>query len=370
MPKSSAPFVPQPLTILGAGAVGLFLAAGVRVAFPNYPLRVLMREELFVSRMDGQVVTVCLQQSRGPSTLVDADARHNARLVHIPARTVTRVCATPRPKKPVQNLILTTKAFQAKAALESVRSILALRRDTTDDKPTAVTNIVWLGNGALAVRDELESYLAQAVNDQASHLACTLHLGILTHGVYRLRGDDMETVVHAGQGQIVLSNHKTAFLAELWDRAGLNTTTVDQAELERLLWYKLAANCVINPLTALYAVSNGNVADRVPDFNHTMRSIVDEIVTVQNAMVGTVRNSEPLEAEAVEAFVHQVMRETARNQSSMWRDVQASRQTEIDYLNGYVVRQGQAWGIPCPVNEKLVNAIRKLQPPSLPNTPL
>jgi ketopantoate reductase len=60
----------------------------------------------------------------------------------------------------------------------------------------------------------------------------------------------------------------------------------------------------------------------------------------------------------VQAFVAQVIRDTAKNRSSMLQDVTQGRQTEIDYFNGYIVKEGRKLGISTLVNEELVNSIK------------
>ncbi len=60
-------------------------------------------------------------------------------------------------------------------------------------------------------------------------------------------------------------------------------------------------------------------------------------------------------------IVYDVARKTAKNTSSMLQDVQASRQTEIDYINGYIVRRAAELGIDCDSNERVIEMVKKVQ---------
>ena len=59
----------------------------------------------------------------------------------------------------------------------------------------------------------------------------------------------------------------------------------------------------------------------------------------------------------------------SRNLSSMQQDLLQGRRTEIDFLNGAVVRLGETFGIPCPVNQALTTIIRQMESPTGSATP-
>ncbi|MFA5255398.1 MAG: ketopantoate reductase C-terminal domain-containing protein, partial [Candidatus Omnitrophota bacterium] len=59
--------------------------------------------------------------------------------------------------------------------------------------------------------------------------------------------------------------------------------------------------------------------------------------------------------------VESVCKATGANVSSMLQDVLSAKRTEIDYMNGAIVRQGKALGIPTPVNEVLTNLIKTIE---------
>lgn len=104
------------------------------------------------------------------------------------------------------------------------------------------------------------------------------------------------------------------------------------------LWRKLAVNCVINPLTALWNCPNGELK------NHPQ-----EIATLC-AEVASVIEREGLHtsAEDLRYYVEQVIESTAENISSMLQDIRALRHTEIDYITAICLNAPAPTALPCP----------------------
>lgn len=122
-------------------------------------------------------------------------------------------------------------------------------------------------------------------------------------------------------------------------------------DVEAALWRKAIANAAINPLTALHEVPNGRLLEE-PDLRADLRKLVEEAVAVARAS-----GIEPFEADPIEA-VEGVCRLTAANHSSMFQDLSQGRRTEIDQINGEIVRRGAAAGIPTPLSEALVAQVK------------
>lgn len=121
-------------------------------------------------------------------------------------------------------------------------------------------------------------------------------------------------------------------------------------EIERLLWEKIIINSAINPLTALFDRPNGALVE-----DAQLREIAGAIAC-EALRVAQAHGVALSEAEAVER-VETVARKTAQNISSMLQDVRRGRPTEIDYINGAVVREGQKLQIPTPLNLLLTRLI-------------
>jgi len=120
--------------------------------------------------------------------------------------------------------------------------------------------------------------------------------------------------------------------------------------VRRRLWEKLAVNAAINPVTALARVENG--ALRSGGLADLARTAAAETAAVARA------DGVDLPTDRARAAVDAVVRETARNRSSMHRDVARERRTEIDAINGYVVDRAAARDTPVPVNRTLATLIR------------
>jgi 2-dehydropantoate 2-reductase len=131
-------------------------------------------------------------------------------------------------------------------------------------------------------------------------------------------------------------------------------------EIERLLWEKLIINCAINPLTALLDRPNGAIVQD-PELQEISGAVAREALRVART-----HGVALTEAEAIER-VETVACKTAQNISSMLQDVRRGRPTEIDYINGAVVREGRRLGIPTPLSLLLTKWIaegRMLKHPS------
>lgn len=113
---------------------------------------------------------------------------------------------------------------------------------------------------------------------------------------------------------------------------------------------KLFANAVINPITALTRRENGIVLNSV--LKSTVQAVVREAVAVA-AAEGIMR-----EERSVLEMVYSVAEKTSANTSSMLQDMLKGRNTEIDSINGYIVRQARKNKIDVPVNEALYELVK------------
>ena len=159
-------------------------------------------------------------------------------------------------------------------------------------------------------------------------------------------------VKHHGRGDLVIgaSASSEAIAAQLI-AAGVPVTVSDNANGE--LWTKLIVNCAYNAISAISRMPYGQMVegDGVPA---VMDDVVMECLAVAKAagviVPGDVRVSVPGIAGAMkEQF------------SSTAQDLMRGKPTEIDHLNGYVVRKGAALGVPTPVNRVLHSLVKLLE---------
>ena len=184
--------------------------------------------------------------------------------------------------------------------------------------------------------------------------------GATSHGATLL---EVGRVRHAGYGEILMGKTggasstpagvaKLQNLAVTFNRAGLQAQVVD--EIESVLWRKLAVNVGINALTAILGVPNGELL-RINDCASLINGAVREAVEVAGHCGIQLKLKEEIER------VRAVCRSTTANISSMLQDVRRKRKTEIDQLNGAVVKMAASYGTTAPVNEILTAIVRSLE---------
>jgi 2-dehydropantoate 2-reductase len=134
-------------------------------------------------------------------------------------------------------------------------------------------------------------------------------------------------------------------LANACSRAGMPTRAVRDARGPQ--WRKVIFNAATNPIGALTGLTHGRVCER-PDLRALVSGLVSEGKAVAAAQAIEL-DSDP------EALVdHAARREVGYDhKASMLQDVEARRTTEIDYLNGGIVRFGREYGVTTPLNEAI-----------------
>ena len=142
-------------------------------------------------------------------------------------------------------------------------------------------------------------------------------------------------------------------LADACTRAGMPTEAVADARGPQ--WRKLIFNAATNPIGALTGLSHGRVCED-PALRALVSTLVDEGKAVAAAQ-GIELDEDPEElidyaARPDVAYDHK---------ASMLQDVEARRETEIDFLNGGVVRFGREHGVPTPLNEAITALIKGLE---------
>ena len=142
-------------------------------------------------------------------------------------------------------------------------------------------------------------------------------------------------------------------LAEACTRAGLPTEAVADARGPQ--WRKVIFNAATNPIGALTGLTHGRVCED-PALRKLVSGLVDEGKAVAAAQ-GIV-----LDADPEELIDHAARPDVAYDhKASMLQDVEARRATEIDYLNGGIVRFGRELGVPTPLNEAILALVKGLE---------
>jgi len=162
-------------------------------------------------------------------------------------------------------------------------------------------------------------------------------------------------VKHTGVGETLLaetSGYLTPRLEQIkqvFDRAGLPTTL--SRDLAGALWGKLVFNCAVNPIAALTGRRNGEILQE-PSLVELLGAVAQEAANIAAALKITLPYDDPKEK------VRQVCDATAENVNSMLADILGGRRTEIDQINGAVVKAAQSIGRETPLNFALTALVR------------
>jgi 2-dehydropantoate 2-reductase len=178
-------------------------------------------------------------------------------------------------------------------------------------------------------------------------------------------------VKHLGRGDLIIgdssknsssnlasSDAELARVAATFTRAGVPCRVSENITVE--LWEKLIMNCAYNAISALSRTKYGRIAQE-PGTIELMNRVVIEAVAVGNA------DGVPLSAESMIAAVGQLGKAMPEALSSTAQDIARGKPTEIDSLNGFLVRKGKEVGVPTPANETLYSLVKLLeQAPAVP----
>jgi 2-dehydropantoate 2-reductase len=142
-------------------------------------------------------------------------------------------------------------------------------------------------------------------------------------------------------------------LADACSRGGMPTRAVPDARGPQ--WRKVIFNASTNPVGALTGLTHGRVCER-PDLRRLVSGLVDEGKSVAAAQEIV------LDADPEELIDHAAKPEVAYDhKASMLQDVEARRPTEVDYLNGGIVRFGRDLGVATPLNAAVWALVKGLE---------
>lgn len=158
-------------------------------------------------------------------------------------------------------------------------------------------------------------------------------------------------VRHHGRGELVLGPMEGAEFADCFIKAGVPIEI--SGNVSGALWMKLILNCAYNALSAVTQLPYGKLVQGVGVLE-AMRDVVAECLAVAQAE-GVTLPGDPW------AAVLRIAETMAGQMSSTAQDVARRKPSEIDHLNGYVVRRGAALGIATPVNRLLHAQVRLLE---------
>ncbi|MCX5779393.1 MAG: ketopantoate reductase family protein [Firmicutes bacterium] len=141
--------------------------------------------------------------------------------------------------------------------------------------------------------------------------------------------------------------------SQAFNAAGIPTRT--SSEVMKFVWAKIIYNSALNPLGAILEVPYGKLAE-----NQHTRELMDSVITEIFEVLAAHGQETPwADADAYrQAFYGQMIPPTALHHASMLQDIQRGRQTEIEALNGAVVRLGRDYAVPTPVNRVITTMLK------------
>jgi len=162
---------------------------------------------------------------------------------------------------------------------------------------------------------------------------------------------------HAGWGETQIGEleggitERANQIVQMFQKAGISTRV--SSKIQDLIWEKLFVNVGINALTALTGLKNGQLLD-YPETVRLMEALVLEAVEVAK------RKGIQIEGNPIEK-VKSVAEITRGNRSSMGQDFDHRRKTEIDAINGAVVREAERLGISVPFNQAITDLVKVIE---------
>jgi 2-dehydropantoate 2-reductase len=163
---------------------------------------------------------------------------------------------------------------------------------------------------------------------------------------------------HAGKGVTYIGRFDGKIRGSLRRvQDALNDAKIDTKitkSIKSMIWGKLAVNAGINAIGAVTRLRNGKIVEDSRS-HEIMKMAVAEAAKVAKRKRIKLDYDDPLQK------AESVCRSTASNMSSMLQDVLKQRRTEVDYINGAVVRLGETLGIPTPVNKTLANLVKTIE---------
>jgi len=227
-------------------------------------------------------------------------------------------------------VIIFVKAYDTKAAISHAKTLV-------DDNTLVLTLQNGIGN--IEVISE--------VVGQEKVLGGVTNLGAIVVDTGRIRFSGKgETAIGRLDGKISVDMR---YIRELFNRVGLETRI--SRDIKGLIWSKLIINAGINALSAVTRLNNGKLIE-LEWTRKILRDAVTEAIKVAKRKRIKLAYDDPL------AKVEAVCEATATNISSMLQDVLKKRKTEIDYINGVIVRQGQESGVSVTVNSVLTDLVK------------
>ena len=258
---------------------------------------------------------------------VDAIVRSGLRIETAEGERVVQVPATTDPRNidPVELVLVFVKSIDTRSAVEAARTLVG-----------ESTAVLTLQNG-LGNREAI----ASVVGDQRALLGVTFDSAVLVGPGHVRRANAGATAIGEVDGS---SSTRVRQIVETFAAAGIEAHETDN--VLRDAWGKLFINCVFNATCAVTGFLSGQVGEFTSS-REWARLVAEETAAVIRAQGLELPYDDPI------AKIWQVSEAAGSAKASMLQDIEKGRWTEVDFINGAVVRAGLEHGVPTPYNRAL-----------------
>lgn len=299
------------IAIVGPGAVGSLLAA-----------------LLTKSKQEVHLIDRNLERARKIN-------QEGIKLEGIAGEFTAKVNVTVEPKElGIRDLIIIcVKSYHTEEAIKNVKDLIGEE-----------SQVLTLQNGVGNVQI-LNDVVGE---DKVIGGATSLGVTVLGPGHIKYAGKG-ETIIGKSSGKVLGPLRE---IANILNKAGLETKV--SRDINGVVWSKLIINVGINAIAVVTRLHNGRLLE-YDGTKDTMRAAVQEAVKVAKRKRIKLAYDDPIQK------VESVAKATAGNICSMLQDILKKRRTEIDFINGAIVRQAKSLNIPTPVNEVLTNLVKTIE---------
>tara|TARA_R110002033_G_scaffold163360_1_gene200396 strand:+ start:52740 stop:53687 length:948 start_codon:yes stop_codon:yes gene_type:complete len=277
-----------PWLIIGAGAIGLFWACKLEKLGNKVHL-------VYRSENPGKKITL--------ESLTDEEGQQQVSVSTHKIKSFKAEELTAQYDK----VLLCTKSFDLKNAFSQIAN------HVTND-----ANIACLCNG-IGAQEDLQNILLDTQN---------LWAGTTSEGVLKIEANHIK---HTGLGDSYFGQWRITSPAKEFPIENMTVTNIHQRMIE-----KLAVNAVINPITAIFNIHNGDILN--DEFKPLIDATLSELSSVfTHPKFSYAQESQHLTQENLKNRVHTIAQLTRLNRSSMHEDLRLQRQTENSFISGFLL---------------------------------
>ena len=228
-------------------------------------------------------------------------------------------------------ILLTVKAYDVDKAVREINSVV---------EPE--TSVLCLQNG-LGIVD----FVSKTIKEKQIIRGTTTNGALFIKPGYIKHTGKGETIIGRMEGE---ADNKLKEIKAVFDKAGLPTTI--STIMNEILWNKLLINISINPFGALIGLPNGKLRDL---FEDSMKIVISEAIEVAKNVGIELDLNKAIDKTFTVQF------NTKNNRNSMLQDVERKKKTEIDFINGIIVKYGKIVKVATPLNSLLTSLIHGLE---------